>query len=414
MGAHPDEIHALLQHVGRPGLIVGGQRGDGERHLHRLLLPRLQKAGFGEARQHLAGLVQTALGLGHVDLHRLPSGAAAGVAHRHGDPDGLAADAGLRHVQGKVGVGAAEAEGIGRAEAEAVKPAVAHVDALPVIGVIQIAAQMAEFSGKGVVLVPLGPGGGETSGGIYLAGEHVRQGVTGGAAGLAHEQNGVDALLLPEEGGVDDAAHVENDHGVVVVGRQGAEIVHFPVGQVIVAAGQLPVGPLAGGAGDDVNGQGFIGVGNILRRDLRHVRVAVGILQGEVDAGPALLLEHRLELCHILRAVFGAGAVEAVQPGLGGDGEAGVLQTLLHVDDGAGVDVAGAGAALYHVAHAAAKHRQRPAVGGDGQYAAVLQQHHALCRNAAHIVHVSLFPLCHGGIGGGENTGHNRQLLRYS
>ena len=66
--------------------------------------------------------------------------------------------------------------------------------------------------------------------------------------------------------------------------------------------------------------------------------------------GLGLGLDILLELDAGLRI----GLIVSIQPGLGGDGEPGILQALLHIDKVAGIHLAGAGAALDGFADTAA------------------------------------------------------------
>ena len=188
--------------------------------------------------------------------------------------------------------------------------------------------------------------------------------------------------------------------------RQRPDVLDLPLRQLIVALVQLAVGALAGVAGDHIDCAVPVAAGHILCGDRGRLRVAEGIFQRPVDPGKALFLQHGLELRHILRAVIRAGLIKAVEPGLCGDGKARLFQSLLDVDHTPDVDVAGAGAALDHAAHAVSEHGQCSAVGVQGQDAAVLQKDHSLRGDPPYSFHIARFPLRHLRACGGKKSGH--------
>ena len=74
--------------------------------------------------------------------------------------------------------------------------------------------------------------------------------------------------------------------------------------------------------------------------------------------------------------------------------DAGILQPLLHIDNQPGVDIPGAGSALYGTPHTAAEGSDT-ADPGQRKHAVIFQQHHALRGQTSGPVHVSLFALAH-------------------
>ena len=256
-----------------------------------------------------------------------------------------------------------------------------------------VAVVVAEFGGGGVVHVIGGPGVGEAAAGDALAQQHIGDDVTAHVAALGDQQNGADAGDGLQRGGVDDAAHVQQDHHLLIVLPQSRQQGDFLLGELVVAGGGKAVAALAGVSCQHIDGQ-----------------VTLGLLEGGQCLGNKVLIEHHkeeghagglgsfLEACHIGGVFRTGGLILGIQPVLGGDGEAGGLQALLHGDVVTAVDLAAAGAALDGCPGAVAVEGDLGGA-GEGQSPVIFQQHHALPGNAADEVAVGL--LAGSDVGGG-------------
>ena len=280
-------IVAVHQHIGlRVFTVVGGKlpllHGDG----HRLALAGGQELRLGEAHQLHAGCLHAvlpvvfAVGLLEVDLDNLLAGGGAVV----GDLDahlihGVRAGAGLLHAVvgvGKVRVALTETEGIadrgfvaeiaglGRTHhvvfIAALGVAIAQVDALLIDHVVAVLLQRAVVVqrsrralvgrgaeiGQGRVLAVIRPeGGGETAGGIHLAGEDVADRVHAHLAGGADPEGGVHAVLgIVQESRLHLIGEVQDHHDLldgagILLGLQAPEqiLLHGAKLQIVAAHG---------------------------------------------------------------------------------------------------------------------------------------------------------------------------------
>ena len=219
------------------------------------------------------------------------------------------------------------------------------------------------------VVLPLGPGRGQLAGGIGLAQHHVRQGVAQGHARLGQQQ---DILHLEHRGEVHHAAHIEHQQELAVLLAAGQDVPDFRLGQLEIPRGGVAVRALAGDAAQHVDaelpfpiqGQVVLGLGH----DGAHA---------QQQRGDTQLFGLRLDARHKAHMGLLAQGAVALQPGLGGDGEPGVLQAFLHGGVVAHIHVAGAGAALDGLPGAAAI--EGYLTGGlQGEGAVAFQQDHAL------------------------------------
>ena len=314
---------------------------------------------------------------------------------------------GLHGLPGEGGVAQAVAEGIEGLHAEGVEIPVAHVDALPVIGLVPLAAVVAERGGRRVVRIGLGPGGRQTARGVGLPQEHVGHGVAAHGAALADQDQGADAGHGPDGRRVHHAAHVQQDDQPLVPPPQLRQQRQLPRQQLIVAGTPEPVRALAGVPGQHIDGRLPRRIrGRREGRDLlRHKGIGPADKHGLLPGAGRFGL-HRRPV--VLMEPPGQRRL-GVQPVLGGDGEARRLQALLHGDREPGVDVAGARAALDRGSGPVAEERHRARL-RQRQRAVVLQDHHTLSGQTAHQVQVRPLQGRHGRVGQRVIGCHGRLL----
>ena len=137
-----------------------------------------------------------------------------------------------------------------------------------------VAVVVAEFGGGGVVHVIGGPGVGEAAAGDALAQQHIGDNVAAHVAALGDQQDGADAGDGLQRGGVDDAAHVQQDHHLFVVLPQSRQQGDFLLGELVVAGGGEAVAALAGVPAQYINGQ-----------------VSLCLLEGSQGLGDEMLVE---------------------------------------------------------------------------------------------------------------------------
>ena len=351
--------------------------GDGQ----GLPLAGGQQAGLGKAGQPPELPRAALLGAGEVDLRYLPAGEAdAGVLHRQVYLDGAGQRPQPGEADGKAGVAQPVAEGEEGLHPKAVEPAVADVDALGVDGLVQVAVQVAEAAGVGVVLVVAGPGGGQ----LALRGGLAQQDVGHGVAPLLPElrqlQDGLDVAGLFQQGGqLDRAAGVEQQHDGQAHPVKGQQVGVFGVAEVVVPLFQPAVFALARDAADDVEGRG--GLFQILRGHRAALRQGEGVGRIGVEGVFHLFCVGEDLVLPGQAGGLIAGLVVG-QPALAGDLRARGFQPLVDGDVGAVVHVARADAPLDGAARPGAQ--QGDGRGGvEGQDAGVLQQDDARgCRPA--------------------------------
>ena len=403
--AHPDHILAGLQHIGGLGGIVAFQVGQLEGNLQLLALPGLEQPGLAEAAQHLHGLFQTGSGSGAVDLDHFPAGESTGVGDLYGYGNLLFVSGSAQGLHGEGGVIQAVAEGIQGLHIEGVEVAVADEDTVGVVFVVPVAVVVAEGGGGGVVHVFFGPGVGESAAGDALAQQHIRHDVAAHVAALGDEQHGADAGDGLQGGRVDHAAQVQQHDNLLVAPAQGGEQGNLCLGQLIVAFLGVAVTALAGVPAQHIDGQ-----------------VALCLLEGSQSLGDEMLVEHHEEIgdAHRFGPLMDVGHVGAElflnhpvllsEPLLSGNFEAGLLQTLLHADAVAAVDLTAAGAAL-HGGSGAVAVKCHLLGAGQGQNAVVFQQHHALTGDPADAVAVGALAGGHFGRGVCVIVNHFCELL---
>ena len=369
-GPHAHHVVAGLQDGGGPRLVVGGQVGQVEGDDDLLGGAGGELVGLAEARQRLVGLVEPAGRDRDVDLDDLLARVLAGVGRRRRHAHLGAGDGDGGRAQLEARVAQAESEGEERGGGGGVEVAVADVDALAVVGVVGVA----EVADGGVVL-PGGPGGGQLAGGLGAAEQDVGEGVADGGAELGDDED-VPHVLHGRQ--VDDAADVEHQEELVELVLQRADVADLGVGEPHVPGLGAPVVALAGVAGEDVDG----GLALAVERDVEGGG-RVGQAHAVDEGGHARLLGPGLDVGDEVGVVGLGDLVVGVQPGLGGQGEAGLLQALLDGDDVAGVDVAGAGPALDGAPRPGAVQGEL-AGSGQGEGSVGGEQHHGLGGVLAH------------------------------
>ena len=376
-GAHAHHVVAGLQDRGGPGLVIGGEVGQVEGDRDLLALAGGELSGLPEARERLVGLVEPAGRDRDVDLDDLLAGAPAGVGDPNpGDhPRSVDRDGRLGELEARIAQ--AETEGEQRSRTGGVEVAVADVDALAVVRVIGVA----EIADGGVVL-PGGPGGGEPAGGVGPAEQHIGEGVADGRAQLGEQEDVPDVL---DGGQIDDTADVEDQQELLIALVQSEDVADLGIGEEDIAALGTPIAALARDAGEHVD-----------RGDLVAGTLGALAAEGEVvlglehdgphavdDGGHAGGLGAGLDIGDEIGAGPLVEDLVGVQPRLGGQREAGFLQSLLNGYDMAGVDVARSGAALECAAGARAVQGQ--SAGPPKREGAVgSEQHHGFGCAPAH------------------------------
>ena len=367
-------VFAGLQDPGRLPFMERGQPVEREGQGKGFLRARRQEPGFTEGSEALPFGGEGAGGAGGIQLDDLPAGGAAGVPDLYGDGQARGAESRADGFGREGSIGQAGAEGIAGFHPEGVKIPVAHINAVRVVFLGQLAVPVGKGRRGGIVLIAEGPGIGQPPGGIHLSGQDVRGGVPALAAGLGHEQQRGDLPRI-HKGKVDDAADVQQHDEGQAEGGQGFQFPLLPFAQEVVALFRAPVRELAGDPGDHIDDG--VGAGGVLPQEgqLRQLRNEGGM--GVVQF-PRIAVVPGFPVDRFLAPLFAVGEffVVTVQVRPVHDGEAGVQQALLHGDGVAGIHVAAAGAALDGVAGA-------PAVQGElrallqGQDPVVLQQDHA-------------------------------------
>ena len=387
--ARPDAVGPLLHHPAGPLRVEGGQLLLGDVDGQGLFFAGGQQAGLGKAGQTPVFPRPAVLRAGQIELRRLPAGKAdAVVPHRQGH-----VGAGGLHLQLfkgdlKAGVGQPVPKGEQRLHPKAVKVAVTHIDALGVDGLVQIAVQVAEAAGVGVILVAAGPGGGQLALGRSLAQQDVGHGVAPLLPQLGELEDRLDvAGLLQQAGQLDRAAGVQQQDDGQAQPVQGQQVCALGVAEVVVPFFQPAVLTLARDAADDVEGRGRLfqvlgGHRPALRQDEGVGRIGVEGVFDLFGVGQDLVLPGQ-------PGGLVAGLVVG-QPALAGDFGPRFPQALVNGDVGAVVHVPRANAAFDGPARAGPQQ-------GDGggrverQDAGVFEQDDAGCRGPAGQARMGLF-----------------------
>ena len=388
--AHPDAIEALLHH---PALLLRGKGGQlflGDADGQGLALLGGQEVGLGKACQPAQFLGAAVLGAGDVDLHHFPAGEAdACVFGLHVHLDGVRSHAQARKAQRKVGVGQPVAEGEQGLHPKAVKVAVAYIDPLLVDGLFQVAVQVAETLGAGIVGVAPGPGGSQLAFRRGLAQQYVCHGMAPFLAQLGQLQHRLDVHRHVQQiGQLHGAAGVEQQDDGQAQTVQGAQVVPLAVAEIVVAFFQAAVLALARDPAQDIDH------GCRALHVLGHDGPALGQDKGVGRIGVKGIVHLFGRLQHLLFP-GGAGRMIAglvvLNPALACQAQPCVLQALVDGDVGAVVDVARADPALDRPAGAGAEQRHR---GREiqGQGARVFQQDDAFCGGPAGQAAVFLLP----------------------
>ena len=239
----------------------------------------------------------------------------------------------------ELGIRKTIAEWVGRFDAESIKIPVSDIDSLMIIGIIQIAAQVTESRGRWIIRIVFCPGHGKMAGGRFLAGQHIRQSVSADVAGLAHQEQRADSLFRAKEFGIYHSAHIQHDDYIPICIGKCLDVVFFNAGQFIVPGRDVPVCPLSGIAGNDVNRRVRSGFFNLFRRDFRSLRLSRPLGKQLNKRRLPFLRQKSHDPVHGLLHRLLANAIILIQPFFCCDDKAGLLQTLLHIDDQPGIDI---------------------------------------------------------------------------
>ena len=283
-----------------------------------------EEPGLGKPCQTAQLLGAAVLGAGNVDLRHFPPGEAdARIFHFHIHFDGVRSHAQPCKAQRKVGVGQPVAEGEQRLDPKAVKVAVAYIDPFPVDGFFQVAVQVAETLGAGIIGIAPGPGGGQLALRRGLAQQYVRHCVAALLPQLGQLQHRLDVdRPVQQIGQLHRAAGVNQQNDGQTQTVQGAQVVPLPVAEVVIPFFQPAVLALPRDAAQDIDRRcGSLHV-------LGHDGPALGQDEGVGRIGVKGVFHPAGRLQHLLLP-GGAGRMVAgfviLQPVLAGQAEPRVL-----------------------------------------------------------------------------------------
>ena len=292
------------------------------------------------------GLSEGPLGGACVDLDNLLSGDGAGVPDRNRERDRLRrmGGEGLR-LHPERCIGEAEAEGIEHfVRAEGLKVAVADIEVLG----LDVFSLRAEAVVRWPEVDAFRDGVRQVSGGGYITGKHVQNGVAALLAALPDIEHG-GGVKLPDPAHVHDVPGIQENRGSGKVAADKAEHVPLRLGKQEASGFGAVVLVLTGGAADqDQRNVGVLGRAADQVLGKGHLLLKPGL------GGPAL---SGVEGMVLKPSLIGGGerAVQAVA--------AGPLQRVTDPDDIVGVDgAAGAGAAFIIMELGTAEKREALAV----------------------------------------------------
>ena len=270
-----------------------------------LTLARLERHA-GKALELLLWAEDLVVGLGDVELDDLGAGDGAGV----GDREGGVPLAGLEVAVGKRGVGQAVAKRIGHGLLGRLEVAIAHVEALAVLGALLVGG---EGGGGGHVLEAQRPGLRQLAGGVDLATDDVQRGAGAGLAAQGAVEDG--AGVVGPVGLHAGAGGEEYDHVGVDLGHRVRELHLVLVELHVEAVGALGLGDLVKGQGEkyDVGVARELQGGVALAGVLAAVALEARLVAHEGEVG---LADHVQQGVH-LGGVDGRGAGALVARGMG-------------------------------------------------------------------------------------------------
>ena len=370
-GAGVDGVVARFQHARRAAdgtrVIKGRHVGDREGQAYEAALAGGEGLRLGEGGEHIFRLAELAGRGAEIGLHGLLARIGApGIGHaQHQRDDALClCGADVLEREGRVGETVAERiVDVCRRAGDRLEIAVAHIN---IIGVFGILLRFVEVSGGGVVREGRGKGIDQPAGGGHGAGEDIPLGIPALEPRLPCEQDGFDAVVLAEVGGIDHAADVEDEDRVRESrGHVGDELAFRRVQvEVAVAGFTLAVGTLTGEAAD---------------ADDRGVGERRGILEHPVRQG---CLGDAAGLCPAVVCVGDNAAVKIIQRLVDRDVTArgGIVHGVDEIVRVGGRHLAGAAAAADIVGAADTKERDAcPGFEGE-QFIIVFEEYHPLGR----------------------------------
>ncbi|CCX37990.1 unknown [Clostridium sp. CAG:1013] len=329
-----------------------------------LLLAGSHLPGFGEGRQHLIRLVQLPCRHRHVQLSHLFAQGVASILHRHLDAHLGAGHCHLGLTQSESGIPQAIPKGEQGSLVHRVEVPVAHVNSFLIAGVVHL-GKIPHLA----VILPLGPGGSQLTGGIGFAQDHVRQRISQSHTGLGQQQN---VLNLHYRGQVHHAAYVEHQQEVFVLFPSRQNVTDLGLGQFKVSRSGSAVRTLAGNTAQHKHRCiPFPIQGQVVLR-LRHNGA-----HAQHNGRHPHLLGLCLDSSHKTFIGFLTKLAVPFQPCLGGNRKSGVLQAFFHCGVMAHIHVAGTCAAFDGLSSAAAvkSHLSRHL---QGESAVAFQKNHAL------------------------------------
>ena len=392
--AQTEDVRSFFQHEIAIALTVRGHVLQIEGQRQRLGGAGCEGIGLFKGGEGLVFLVEVACGGRHIQLrHLLAAIIAARVGDGGGDGDDTAIHRNTAALDSEVGIAQTEAEGERRGDREGIEVAVAHVDALSIILVLQVAVEVAIVASEGDVGVLLCPCIGQLARGGHIAGEDVGKSVTTLSAQLAEVDDGVDALDFLHKAHVDGRARVDDQHEVGILLGAEADGGQLLIGEEEVPLLRLAVAALACLAAHHIHTA--VGIGGRYIAIVNH-RAAGGaeVLHQHVHNGVGLQNVNALFLLYLVSGLrFNVEPLKIGDPVAGSDRKTAVGHALQNSD----------GVALVHLARACA------ALDGHGstcaieshllrlkrQRAVIFQQHDALTGSAVGHLQVLLFALGH-------------------
>ena len=281
--AQAQEIITLLQHKAVVPLPEAGKAGQIKFQGQMGLFTGSDQLRLGKGCQGLVFLAQFPCGGRHIQLHHFLAGEIAGIFHLR-----LQAHLGFIHLgvttgDGKVRIAQAKSKGIGRFDPEGIEIAVAHIDALFIIFLLQIAIAVAIFIRKGNVAIALSPGIRQLCAGADRTGENVRHRQAALAAGLANIQHRTHALNPIQKTHIHTAAAVHQQHKMPIMGGAEGDGLPLFIGDVVIAGLCPTVATLAGLAGEHIDAGVCITVFHMRLGNNRAARQAEIIEEHIVD-----------------------------------------------------------------------------------------------------------------------------------
>ena len=392
--ADTDNIFARLQLPRRIPHVVGCHVRRVKYDPHCLPLSRQQQSCFRKAGQLLIRLLQLSARHRDINLHNLaPCIFFSSIFHRCRHRNLSVLRGHTVYPDRKGGVAQAVAETVFRFHAEGIKIAVADIDAVFIVLVVQIAVILTELRRGRIVGILLCPGIGQLARRNPLSGQHIGDGTAAGISELSGQKQRVYALYAVQHGKVDHAAHVEQHNALFIMGGKKTDgpflagrepVIPFPVDAIL---------PLAGIARNHKNCRVRFRFGHVRFRDFRRIRLKKRVVEHQADHPFRMLPCHFINFFQIILLRLLIQPVVMIQPPARRHRKARCSKPLLDIYNLPRVHIAGPGTSLDGVP------RPRP-VQGDAaarrkrEHSVIFQQNHAFRCKAAHLLLIFSLQLC--------------------